>query len=74
MKGTGLVSLETAKSQCEFFTLNSHRPSNDNDVRFIRLKTSQKNRVLQLCLLGLAYEYALNDSDIKVERIHIIPI
>ena len=31
-KGTGLVSVGTAKIWCDFFTLNSCRPSNDYDV------------------------------------------
>ena len=41
--GTGSVRMETAKSQCEFVTLNSRRPSNDYDVRFFSTQlTSQK--------------------------------
>ena len=34
MRGTGPVSMETAKNQGAFFNLNSRRPSIDYDVRF----------------------------------------
>ena len=40
IRSTGLVSLENAKSQCEFVTLNSHRPSNDHDVNFLSAQTT----------------------------------
>ena len=34
IRDTGPVSMETAKSQCAFFTLNSFQPSIDYDVKF----------------------------------------
>ena len=36
----GPVSMETAKSQYEFFTINSRRPSIDNDFRFFSTQTT----------------------------------
>ena len=38
VRGTGLVSVETVKSQCDFFTLNSHRLSSDYDVKFFSIQ------------------------------------
>ena len=40
IRGTAPVSIETAKRQCNFFTLNSHRPSIDYDVRLFSIQTT----------------------------------
>ena len=40
IRSIGLVSVETAKSQRNFFTLNDRRPSNDNDVKFFNIQTA----------------------------------
>ena len=40
IRDTGSLSLETAKGQCAFFTLNSRRPSIDYDARFFSTQTT----------------------------------
>ena len=43
IRGTGPVTLETAKRRCVFFSLNNHRLSINYDVRFFStLTTLQK--------------------------------
>ena len=53
IKGIRLVSVETAKSQYDFFSLNSRRPSNDF-VRFFSVQTTLQ----KYC------EYNLHNNDV----------